>query len=246
MTVSSEHRDPEHRDAEPPRPAANSHDAHRVAQWRRDGDDIVLRFRGADLRAAMSPAFVSTAAGIGVAAGLVAALAGMEPAGALLTGALALGLVLSLVSFVRLSLAARDVELVFGVGSLATRDPERRPAQRLVDDGAPPGDRELPYSELSAVLIVHDGPPSRIRVRARGRRRGARWVIGGLYRHPAVEAFIDAVPDALHERLRSAGFAGGAAVRRRIRWSEYRAVRGSGGGVDAPPRDRSDPDTLSG
>lgn len=234
---------PESQESEPPGPAAASATrSQRPAQWRRDGDDIVLRFRGADLRAAISPAFVSTAAGIGGGAGLLAALAGVEPAGAALTGALVMGLVLSLVSYMRLSLGARDVELVFGIASLAIRDP----AQRLVDDGAPPGDRELPYSELSAVLIVHDGPPSRIRVRARGRRRGARWVIGGLYRHPAVEAFIDAVPDALHERLRSAGFAGGTAVRRRIRWSEYRAVRGSGGGVDAPPRDRSDPDTLSG
>ncbi|WP_353111412.1 hypothetical protein [Microbacterium sp.] len=177
------------------------------AGWELQDGAFSMRVSVSSVRDALSPGLLAGARSVGVVAALVAVLAGAGTPGLILTGVLAFGLVTSIVSYLRLVLLARELVIRITTDSLS------------VEDGALPP-RSWRLTEVERVLIAHDGAPARVRIDAAGRRQ--RWTIGQLYRHNAIEPFIEAVPEEVRSRLLEAGLDGGTRMHRGIRVSDFR------------------------
>lgn len=177
----------------------------------------MLRIIAVDLGALLAPRRLAIWGGVILATLLLALVIGLSGGDwavafgtAVFVGA-SIGIVIHLAT---LRTRRRVLELVFGPDAVRVG---------TEDDGGSGGASVIPYRGLHRLLIVHDGAPTRIRIAtAAGTRR---WTIGQLYRHNSVEPFIDELPGPLVERLRNAGLAGGTAVRRGIRVTEWRPRR---------------------
>lgn len=191
------------------------------APWTDRGDDFVLRISAVDLGALLAPRRLAIWGGVILATLLLALVIGLSGGDwavafgtAVFVGA-SIGIVIHLAT---LRTRRRVLELVFGPDAVRVETEDDGGS-----GGASGGTTAIPYRELHRLLIVHDGAPTRIRIAtAAGTRR---WTIGQLYRHNSVEPFIDELPGPLVERLRNAGLAGGTAVRRGVRVTEWRPRR---------------------
>jgi len=179
----------------------------KVGRWVNEGGSDLLRVEASSMRDALSPALWALGVGVGLATGAISLAAGVSIPFATLIGVLVLGLLLSLVSYMRLSLNSRAIEIRCTAEALEIRD------------GA--GAVEIwSFDELSHLIIVHDGAPARIAIYAGPKRY--RWTIGQLYRHNRIERFVEALPERMRLRLASAGFEQTLTMRRGVLTTESR------------------------
>ena len=178
----------------------------RIARWSCEGDDWVLRAHASQMRAALSPALIITAAVIGGVGGLIASGAGVGITKALLTVILLGGTVLSFGYIMYLSILARDVTLRFTPSMIEIRDGSGDP-------------QSWPYTALTRLLLVHDGAPAKIILTADGQRIS--WVTGQIYRMNGRERLIEDIPSAVVERLGHVGLHMAQTVRGKILRTEF-------------------------
>ncbi len=162
-----------------------------TAEWVERPGAARLTFTAARLRDAYSPRFLAVCTAIALAVGAVSALAGAGAAGSVLAAILSGGLVASLVGFFRLSAQAHPVELEIDVaaGTIAIAEADREPLR-------------IALTNLSRLVIVHDGAPARV---ALAGPPGQRWTVGQLYRNARPEPHLAPLPESLRDALSAAG-----------------------------------------
>ena len=179
----------------------------KIGRWAIEGNADLLQVEASSLRDVLSPLFVALAVVVGVAAWAMTSAAGASIALAVLIGVVAAGVLLSLVSYMRLALSARTVEIWCTPETLEIRDGARAVESWRLED-------------LHRLKIVHDGAPASIAIDVGPRRY--RWAVGQLYRHNRVERFVEDVPERMRLRLLAAGLEVTITVRRGLLATESR------------------------
>lgn len=187
--------------------AARPPEHSKIGRWVSEGNDDLLRVAASSVRAALSPLLATLTVVAGLVSGAIAAAAGATGPFSVLIGALAAGVLLSLVFYMRLSLSSRVVEIRCTPETLEVRDGAAAVESCRLED-------------VRRVTIVYDGAPARIAIDAGARRY--RWTIGQLYRHNRVERFVEEMPERLRLRLTAAGLEQTLTVRRGVLTAESR------------------------
>lgn len=183
------------------RAASRPPEHSKIGRWVSEGSDDLLRVEASSVRDALSPLLATLVVGVGLVSGAIAAAAGVAAPFSVLIGALAAGVLLSLVFYMRLSLSSRVVEIRCTREAIEVRDGAGAVESCRLED-------------VRRLTIVHDGAPARIAIDAGLKRY--RWTIGQLYRHNRVERFVEEMPERLRLRLAAVGLEQTLTVRRGV------------------------------
>lgn len=192
---------------DPARAAGPPPEHSKIGRWASEGEADLLRVEASSLRDVLSPLLVALAVVVGVVAWAITSATGASAAVAVLIGVVAAGVLLSLVSYMRLALSARTVEIWCTPETLEICDGARAVESWRLED-------------LRRLKIVHDGAPASIAIDVGPRRY--RWTVGQLYRHSRLERLVEEMPERARLRLRAVGLEVTITVRRGVLTTESR------------------------